>query len=421
MDTGKAGGTDTKLVRLAMVGIGGYGFDLYKAIHDVSQQARCQLVAAADNRMKDFPDNVKRLQADGVQMFDDALVMFEQLKGKCDAVYIATGIASHTFLTTAALQAGYHVHLEKPPAATVQEVDRMIQVAQQTGKMCMVGFNLMHSDDVLAIKQRIVSGRLGKVRSLSCHAATYRMADYYARNDWAGNVRSGNNWVLDGPATNALAHQTNNILFLASDQPGQLARPIVVQGELYSAWPIEGHDTVCVRMQLEGGCEGFFCTSHCGEKNWEPTLTIDCTQGLVQWEMRRGATITYHDGTSETISISKRYDHHMVETFVQAIRSSDAGKLLCPLPVTRNFVLAIDGLHESSGKIHRIDPKFCRRVDDGTPGAHIIINGLDDLLVQAAHRRKLFSELGAPWAVKTETFDLDGYTNFPKRFVAQPG
>jgi hypothetical protein len=61
-------------------------------------------------------------------------------------------------------------------------------------------------------------------------------------------------------------------------------------------------------------------------------------------------------------------------------------------------------------------------VDEGTPGAHTIIEGLDDLLIQAAHRRRLFSELGTAWAVKTEGFDLDGYTSFPSRFVAQtPG
>ena len=74
-------------------------------------------MGAADACFARFPDRADELSAEGGELFDDALGMFEALRGTCEAVYIATGIPSHAPLTIAAAEAGYHVHLEKPPAA----------------------------------------------------------------------------------------------------------------------------------------------------------------------------------------------------------------------------------------------------------------------------------------------------------------
>jgi hypothetical protein len=82
------------------------------------------------------------------------------------------------------------------------------------------------------------------------------------------------------------------------------------------------------------------------------------------------------------------------------------------------MVLALDGAHESSGRVHRISDGFKRRLDEGTDKARTVVEGLDKMLVQAARGRLLFSELpDAPgWAVSTQAYDLTGYTSFPQRF-----
>ena len=45
------------------------------------------------------------------------------------------------------------------------------------------------------------------------------------------------------------------------------------------------------------------------------------------------------------------------------------------------------------------------------------IAGLDAAIPQAASECKLFSDLGLPWAHRTETFDLTGYKQFPVQFT----
>ncbi|MFW6061537.1 MAG: Gfo/Idh/MocA family protein, partial [Planctomycetota bacterium] len=231
------------MIRCAIVGIGGYGWRLVEAIREASASADCRLVAAADMDLDDLPERRASLLEEGVRLFHDALEMYRQMQDRVDIVYIATGIASHRMLTVQAARAGYHVHLEKPPAGTVQEVDEMLQALRENHRMCLVGFQAVHGRDIYGVKQRIVEGRLGQVRTLACHACWPRPARYYQRNEWAGKLRAGGQWVLDGPATNALAHQINNMLFWASPQAGKFASPLAVRAELYTAGDIESHNT----------------------------------------------------------------------------------------------------------------------------------------------------------------------------------
>lgn len=405
------------MVHLALVGFGGYGWGLAGVLRQVGEKAGCRLVAAADSRLPALHEKADELSRAGVELFSDPLAMFEALRGKCDAAYIATGIPSHAPLTIAAARAGCHVHLEKPPAATVQEVDAMLAALEAAGRFCLVGFQALHSGDIRFIKDRVVSGRLGRVRSLVCHAGWPRDRAYYNRNEWAGKLKMGESWVLDGPATNALAHQITNMLFLASPEANRLATPVSVRAELYAAGSVESHDTCAIEVHTAEGPACLFLASHCSEANFGPVIEVEAEHGHARWSMRDGARIAYGAGSEEECPPDDGRPK-MVTNLVEAVRANNRSLLRCDLAETRKFVLALDGAHESSGRIHRIAPEHLRRVGEGTPDERAIVNGLDALLPRAALRRSLFSELpDAPaWAVGTETFSLRGYRSFPRRF-----
>ena len=407
------------MVRLAMVGIGGYGWELVEVIGRVADDAGCRLVGAADARFEAFPERAAALTAAGAELFGDALAMFDALRGRCDAVYIATGIPSHAALTVAAAEAGYHVHLEKPPAATVQELDAMLAALARAGRFCLVGFQALHGSDIRLLEDRAVSGALGQVRSLTCHAGWPRDRGYYARNGWAGRLRVGDAWALDGPAMNALAHQVTNMLFLASPAPGRLATPTSVRAELYAAGPVESHDTAAIEIRTAEGPTARFLASHCTAASFGPAIAIEAEGGRAEWQMWRGGTIRLADGTAEPVAGDKGAGRpQMVANFVEAVRAGDGSLLRCPLAETRQFVLALDGAHESSRRIHRIAAEHARRIDAGTDQARTVVAGLDELLVRCAEAGCLPSDLGdaPPWAVATEPFDLAGYSRFPQAF-----
>ncbi len=410
------------IVRLAVVGFTGYGWSLVRRILEASAQEGCRLVAAAENRMSAVPQRVEKLRAEGVELFDDALKMLRALPGRCDAIYIATGPTSHERLTVAALDAGFPVHLEKPAAPTVQEVDRILQAMERSGQFCLVGFHAVHSDDIRFLKDRVVAGRLGRVETLVCWANWPRGQDYYSRSNWLGQLRVGEQWVLDGPATNALAHQITNMLLLACDQPNRLAAPASVRAELYAAGPISGHDTAAIEIATTAGQRAALLVSHCGKEQFGPFIEIHAERAKVFWNQKKGAEITYTDGHTEFCPAPADMGRGaMIANFVQAVRRRDGAMLRCPLVESRAMTLVGNAAHESSEVIHRIDPACCRAVTDRQWGSRTQVEGLDELLVEAARRRCLLSDLpNAPaWAVATQPFDLADYRQFPQRFRAR--
>ncbi len=411
------------MIRLAIVGVGGYGWELIRELERVERTCGCRLIAAADDRLPAVPQHAAHLKTRGVVLYDDAMRMLEDLRGRCEAVYIAAGIPSHAALTVAAARCGYHVHLEKPPAATVQEMDAMLGALREAGRMCLVGFQALHGDMRLLL-ERLAGGRLGAVRSATCAAGWPRTRSYYRRNDWAGRLRSGDNWALDGPATNALAHQLAHMLAMASGEPDRFAVPLSVRAELYAAGPVEGHNVAAIEVRTDRRAVIRFFCSHATSGHFGPVIRVAAERGSAVYAQREGSGVTYDDGTSESRAYEPIEHREMIANFIEALRRGDPTGLRCPLAETRNFVLALDGAHESSGRIHRIDEKHWHVEGAGTDERRVVVPGLDELLKTADERGQLLSDLpdAPPWAVATEPFDLTGYASFPQRFECRrPG
>lgn len=408
------------MIRFGIIGIGGYARQLVRSIEKVSEAADCKLVAAAVRSPAKYAEEIERLKASGVEIFSSNEEMLERCRGRCQAIFIPTGIDTHMPLTLATAEKGYHIHLEKPAAGTVQEVDAMIQAVRNAGVLCLVGFQAQHGDDVLFVKDRIVSGRLGKVKTLCCEAGWPRPASYYSRNSWAGNLRIGEKWVLDGPAMNAMAHQVNNMLYFASPEAGGYAAPASVRAELYAVDGLESHDTAAIEIKTAEGPTLYFLGSHRTEESFDPAITIQAENGTVRWQIHAGVTITYSDGTEETHPGREDQKEKMVANFAAAIRGNDPSKLGCDLSDSRQMVLALNGAHESSARIHPIPAEHTRRKPAVKEGDHFtVVENLDDYIRRAAKLPGLFSDLAdaPPWAEATESFDMSGYDAFPVRFA----
>ncbi len=407
------------MIRFGIIGIGGYARQLVQRIEEVSETVGCKLAAAAVRNPAKYAEQVERLKADGVEIFRDTNEMLHACRGRCDAIFIPTGIDTHMPLTLAVAEAGYHIHLEKPAAGTVQEVDAMIEAVRKAGRLCLVGFQAQHGDDVRFVKDLIASGRLGAVRTMSCMAGWPRPASYYSRNSWAGKLRIGETWVLDGPAMNAMAHQVNNMLYFASPEPGGYAVPASVRAELYAVDGLESHDTAAIEIKTIEGPTLYFLGSHRTEESFDPSITIEAEKGTIRWKLHSGVTVTYSDGSQETHPGQADQIPKMIMHFTEAVRENDPSKLGCGLEDSRQMVLALNGAHESSGRIHTISAEHTRRKPAMNEGDHhTVVENLDEYIGRAAEMPGLFSDLSpAPgWATATEPFDLTDYRAFPVRF-----
>ncbi len=85
-----------------------------------------------------------------------------------EAVSITTHIHEHREIAIDALRAGKHVLLEKPMAPTVEDCDRILEAAEQSDALLMVGHICRFDPRVALAKQAIDEGRLGRI--ISMHA-----------------------------------------------------------------------------------------------------------------------------------------------------------------------------------------------------------------------------------------------------------
>ena len=276
-----------KPVSVVLVGLGGYGEVYLKALLDAWDDAQFDLVGAVEPT----PTNCSRLdelRARGVRVYTSLESFYEA--SWADLVVIASTIHCHCAQTCSALLRGSHVLCEKPPAATVQEVDQMIAASEQAGRWVAVGYQWSFSAAIQRLKRDIKSGLVGRARRLKSLCLWPRTDAYYRRNDWAGRLRGDQGqWILDSPVNNAMAHDLHNMLYVLGDETHTSAQPAEIVAELYRANDIENCDTVALRVRTEAGVEILFYGSH---------AVADETGPVFSFEFDR-ATARYSAGGSE--------------------------------------------------------------------------------------------------------------------------
>jgi predicted dehydrogenase len=80
-----------------------------------------------------------------------------------DAVAVATPVSSHHALASRCLEAGLHVLVEKPLAATVPEASDLVALAARRGRVLMVDHTYLFSNAVRRIKEVLDAGDLGEL------------------------------------------------------------------------------------------------------------------------------------------------------------------------------------------------------------------------------------------------------------------
>lgn len=80
------------------------------------------------------------------QAFAEALAEFEP-----DVVSIATHTNTHADYAVAAMEAGAHIFVEKPLAATVEDAERVVAAAKAHGRKLVVGYILRHHPSWLTL------------------------------------------------------------------------------------------------------------------------------------------------------------------------------------------------------------------------------------------------------------------------------
>lgn len=413
-----------KPLRFATIGVGGFARCHLDAIRLLEEEGLGQLVAVAENNVEANRSTLDDLAARNVRHYADHREMLVRERS-LDAVTVPTGIPFHAPMTVAAFEAGYHVLTEKPPAATIQDLDAMIAAQAKADRLGAVGFQMLSGAGFKHLNDSIKTGKLGKIKAVIGVGQWRRLDSYYERNRWAGRLRLGDRWVLDGPILNPLSHILNNLLFLASAEKGKAASPRWVQAELYKAHPIESEDTSCLTAETENGVRIYFYATLCAETSDDPMIHVIGSQGSATWRFPSDLFYEVEEGSTGKLSrevidldgMEPGTTTEVFRNFAKVLRGEES-RVYCPLEETRSYQIVANAAFESSGRIHGIESEHVLRKGEES-SISTTIKGISTLFSAAVDEHKLFSQMGVPWAVQTEPFATQGYSEFPQRFVVR--
>jgi len=232
--------------RLAVIGAGMIG---RKHLEKVAAEPAAKLVAIADPA----PAAADLAAQYGVPLFADAARMLAETRP--DGVVVATPTEMHLQPALAALEAGAHLLVEKPIAATGAEAAKIVAKARETGLKVLVGQHRRHYPVLQRAKEIVEGGEIGALVALHGHWTLLKDGGGYWDPDW--HKRRG-----AGPVLTNLIHEFDALRFIC----GEIASIQAEMSTCVRGWDKE--DAAAVTMTFARGAIGTFLLSDATPSPW---------------------------------------------------------------------------------------------------------------------------------------------------------
>ena len=364
-----------------LVGVGGYGSGYVREMLDHGAERGAALAGvvdpfAATSRYYD------ELTAHGTRFWDTVEAFYAE--NAAGLAVISTPIQFHAHQAIHCLEHGSHVLCEKPAAATVEDVEKMIAARDRTGRTLAIGFQWCYDPAMLRLKADVDAGLLGRPLAMRSIVLWPRAISYYKRGlGWAGKKRdAAGAAIFDNVASNATAHYIENMLWLAGEgYKGVDVAEMTVR--TLRANDIEMFDTIVMDARLENGARMFFVASHAtGRDGWQnPVFEYEFERATVRYgalgEDGSSLVAAFKDGTVKDYGVSSTGGcAHKLETAIALARGEDTA-LPCPVEAAIRHTRAMAMIRAKQPEAEVFSPESVR-TDDGM----VWVPGLTEKLIR---------------------------------------
>ena len=264
-------------IRIAIIGFGKIAKDQH--VPSIAADPRFELVAIASRNQR----------CEDVPCFADHREMIGKMAGEIDAVALCTPPTVRLEAARDAFAGGLHVLLEKPPAATLGEIEEIEQLGRRAKKVLFASWHSQHAAGVAGAAKAL---RRSEIRSLDIR--------------WHEDVRKwhpGQEWIW-APGGFGVFDPGINALSIATKI---LPTPLFVRSaEL--VFPENRQTPIAARVEFAGGEEGAFRADfdwRCSEgESW--TIAVTTVDGRKVELLDGGARLTI-DGEAQAVPVQAEY------------------------------------------------------------------------------------------------------------------
>lgn len=279
--------TTSTPLKMALIGGGGAGFIGKVHVTAATLDRQAELVAGA------FSSNPERSKASAEEFGvspDRAYSTWQELLteeakrpegDRVDFLSIATPNFTHADIACEALRAGFHVVCDKPMTISLADADRMVQAAEESGKVFALSHNYSGYPLMRQARQMIANGELGDIIAVR---ATYVQGWMHGMEPDAEQARGA--WKSD-PGKNGRAGSLGDVgthaFHLASYVTGLTPSRLLSNMQSYSAHH-QLDDYGHAMIEFEQGATGMITWSQVthGRQN-DLSLEIDGTRAALAW------------------------------------------------------------------------------------------------------------------------------------------
>jgi len=209
----------------------------------------------------------------GCRTYSDLTTMLAA-EQEVEVVSVCTPNGLHAEHSIAALEAGHHVLCEKPMAISTRDCDRMIDASLRTGRHLFVVKQNRLNPPVVAVKNALAMGKLGRINNVQLNCFWNRNAEYYKESDWKGGAE------LDG---GTLYTQFSHFIDLLLWMVGEVETFQYYDANFLHRDLIDFEDSGVVILRFLNGALGTInYTVNSFAKNMEGSLTLFGDKGTVK-------------------------------------------------------------------------------------------------------------------------------------------
>ena len=117
----------------------------------------------------------------------------DELISKCDALLIETDVWDLTEIAQKCVDAGKHVHIDKPGSGTLEEYKKMLDTAKEKNLIVQLAYMYRYNPAIKKTFELIKEGRLGEIYSINAEMSTFHSPKY---RKWLTNFGGGIMYIL---------------------------------------------------------------------------------------------------------------------------------------------------------------------------------------------------------------------------------
>ena len=122
-----------------------------------------------------------------------ARMSVEEIIEKSDLVLIESDVWDLTKYARMCVDAGKHIHMDKPASGTLEEFKELLDIAKRKELVIQMGYMYRCNPAVLACLEHIKNGDLGEIYSINAEMSTFHCQKY---KKWLTNFNGGIMYIL---------------------------------------------------------------------------------------------------------------------------------------------------------------------------------------------------------------------------------